>query len=136
MPAVEYTDRNQRALLWRRSGNDAYARQIVALESEEIWVIWDSKKTEMRAPDGKKINVDGQITTITDIEIGSIVWEGGLEDLRDSLPGTGTGTSTFDIPLTELFEVVAFDASYDLKGRVQARIAGIKRYSDTMPTQA
>lgn len=122
MPAPELDYRFQFAQLWERSGDDGYANPIIGAR-QQICVRWENRKAEMLSPTGQSIQVDAMVVVICDIPVGSIMWLGDTA----SLVGSG-------IPDEGLMIVVAFDNTPDVKGRVQRRVAGLKRYNDVLPT--
>lgn len=121
MPAPELDYRFQRAQLWERIGDDEHANPIISTRVE-LKVRWENKQIEMLTPSGQPIKIDALVIVVRDIKVGSIMWEGCEDDLPDDL-------ST----ITKLMEVVAFDNIPDVKGRIQRRTVGLKRYNDKIP---
>lgn len=135
MPAFETMDRRQYALLWERSGTNSYGEPTVSVGVElnptvsDGGVRWVHKSQLMLDPLGNTIQVDATVVVNRDVEIGSIMWEGGLDDV----PGTGTSGAP---PDGQLMEVVTKDRATDLKNRYTRRTLGLKRFNGTLPTVA
>jgi hypothetical protein len=136
MPAPERSYRRQKALLWEASGVGDDGRATVAGDFDEIDVRWVKKQTQMLDPQNTVVKVDATVVVGEAVPIGSILWEGSAEDLWASLPGTGTGTGTSYVPLSDLFEVVAYRETPDLKARWTRQVVGVNRYRGTMPSFA
>lgn len=127
MPALEQMDRNQIALLWVRTGTDDYGEHQVANEAVEISVRWNNKKHIVSLANGTPVTIDALVITDREIEVGSAMWLGSLDDL----PGTGTGSN----PETDLMEVVYCNVTKDLKGRNTRYSVGLKFSKDSLPQQ-
>lgn len=121
MPYPEQDYRFQKAQLWRRRGDDAYGVPLVSAR-EELTVRWENKQRQMLNPNGQPIAVDATVIVLCDVAMGSIMWEG----CDDDLPEDG-------VPTSGLMEVVAYDRTPDVKGRITRRRLGLKRYTDKLP---
>ena len=134
MPAPERSYRRQKAVYWQASGYADDGRHKRVQNAEELSVRWVKKQAEMLDPQGNTAKVDATVVVDRVMPIGSILWEGSLQDLWDALPGTGTGTGTSYVPTSDLFEVVSYRETPDLKGRVVRQVVGVNRDRDTMPS--
>jgi hypothetical protein len=122
MPAPESDYRFQTAQLWERVGTDEYGEPKVS-ERESLQVRWENKQRQMIGPNGQPVAVDATVIVTCDIANGSIMWLGCVDDLPDD-----------EIPLSNLMEVVAFDNTPDVKGRVFRKVVGLKRFNNRLPT--
>lgn len=122
MPAMELINRHQRAQLWRKVGVDEYNNTRVSAR-EELVVRWENKRIQTLDPKGQPIDIDAIVHSTCTIEDGSIMWEGCADDLPED-------TSNID----NLMEVVAFNHTPDIKGRVIRKTYALKRYTNRLPT--
>ena len=123
MPAPELDSRHQCAQLWRAVGVDDYSNVKVS-EREELKVRWENKSIEVVDPRGIPIKVDAVVHSICEIETDSIMWLGKADDLPEDEINT-------DIP--GLMQVVVYNYTPDIKGRVVRRTYGLVRYKDRLP---
>lgn len=130
MPAVEESYRRQKALLWAASGYDDYGRPKRDALSTELDVRWLYVKGRVVDPEGNNIQTDAQVVVAQEIVVGSLMWLGSLVDLAAELPGTGTGTDL--IPTSNLYEVVKYEYTPDIKGREFRRMVHLRRFTDTI----
>lgn len=126
MPPPAYAHLKQTALLWEKSGSDEYNEPRVG-PPEEVRCRWENRQTVMRSPAGEPMTVDATVVMVDDVELGSIMFEGGFDDV----PGTGTGTA--NVPEDGLMEIVTFETMYDLRGVVLSRRYGLVFFRDTFP---
>jgi hypothetical protein len=126
MPPIETDARFQKAVLWQMSGVDDYGEPRIDY-TEELSVRWEDRRTQMPDPLGNMITVDATAVVDKRIEMESLVWKGEV----DNLPGT-----SFTAELDELMVVVAYTEVPDVKGRFYRRTVGLKKYRDTLATQA
>lgn len=129
MPPPAYAYLNEDALLWAKAGVDDYGEPTVSFPVQ-IEVRWENRQTVMRNPQGDPITVDATVVAYEEIEVGSLMWEGGFDDV----PGSGTGSD--QVPESDLMEVVAFETMMDLRGIVQSRRYGLKFFRETAPRYA
>lgn len=120
--SVETTARHQWAVLWAASGLDTHGRQTVE-PPVEIQVRW--KHTQRMGSDarGNPVSIDAQVVVAQDVPMGSVMWEGKLDDL----PGTSY------VPESDVMEVVGQDTVPDIKGRNVHRVLSLSRSSDSLP---
>lgn len=122
MPAPELDSRYQCAQLWRAVGVDEYSNVKVS-PREELKVRWENKSIEITDPRGIPIRVDAYIHSICEIATDSIMWLGKFSDMP---------LETEDIP--GLMQVVVYNYTPDIKGRVVRRTYGLIRFKDRLPT--
>lgn len=123
MPKPETSFRRQWAVLWPAGGYDEFGQPTVG-EPQEIQVRWVNRQSRALSPEGNTITLDASVVTVEDIPVGSIMWEGTLDDWY------GIGSAGQD---SGLMEVVSADYTPDLKGRVWRKNLGLKFYKDTLP---
>lgn len=134
MPPFETAHRNQRALLWTMAGPGEDGRNRRSATSTELWVRWNNRQTQMLDPQNQVISVDATVVVNQEVDVGSVMWEGGQEDLEAALTGTATGNTL--VPTSLIFEVVARRVTKDIKGRNVRRTLGLKRWMNLMPASA
>lgn len=125
MPAPETTGRLQTMVLWEAHGTDDYG-QIAVLPPIELFVRWNTKRTESLDPLGNTVALDAVVIVDRKVTIGSIVWLGELADWL----GTGSGSGMND---SELHEVITYSETPDIRSRVRRRELGLRRYKDALP---
>lgn len=123
MPPPAYSHLNQTALMWPWLRIDRYNEVIVG-PPQELEVRWENVQRQMNNPQGQPISVDATVVAYEEIELGSIMWEGGFDDA----PGTGSGTGTSFRTEGGYMEVVAYETMYDLRGVVLSRRYGLAFY--------
>lgn len=126
MPAFETSDRVQKAVLWIPTGDNVYGQKVVGTNGVEINVRWVGKTAERLNPQGNTITLDATIITDRVIPIGSIIWQGSLDDIP--------GTATPRIPTSRFYEVKTMNSTGDIKNRFTRYEAGLMRYSDSFPS--
>lgn len=119
MPSPETNDRNQDAILWRRSGTDDYNRPVLSA-LEEIKVRFKLGNTKSVTKDGSVIGYDASMVTEETYPIDSIVWVGELKGMPESP--------------TPLYQIKSYREVTDVKGRETRYTAMLMRYTDTLPT--
>lgn len=114
------------ALVWAPESIGERGQRVVSAIPVEYRrkVRWLTNVAVIQDKAGNDIRTDGQLRIATELEIGSIVWDGLLDDL----PGTGTAA-----PTSGLLEVVADMSTDDLKGRNTCYMYGLQRYSGVLP---
>lgn len=126
MPAIEYVDRYQTAVLWPKTGNDRYGEPSFGPPIElapPYGVRWLTKKRDALDSQGNKVQVDGTVIVGQDIAVGSDMWLGTLASWYAS--------GSAGVP-DDLCWVVAFNTTPDLKGRETRRSVLVKRYKDSL----
>ena len=118
MPRLGRTNLNQKAVLWKAAGYDSYGEPTLDAP-QEIDCRWDQDRRENVSDQGTPIAIDATAVVEIDIPIGSIMRQGALEDLPDTLDS--------------LFKVVSFSSVPDIKGRVFVRDVSMQRYSESLP---
>lgn len=127
MPAPELSHRLKRAVLWATDGGaDVHGRPTVGAPVE-VMVRWLTNRRKMLDPQGNTVTVDGTAVVGRAVEPGSVMWLGSLDSWY------GVGSSGTDVGLCE---VVAYQDTPDLKGRVSTRTVGLKRSRDSLPEVA
>lgn len=122
---LEVMDLNQRAVLWEKTGVDAYGDDIVSPSPQEISVRWVPTKMIVKDPQGQPVQVDAVMTTGTSVALGSVCWLGELADL----PGTGTLSQ----PDNGLHQVVRLQWARDLRGVYTRNDYALSRLTDEVP---
>lgn len=118
MPGPERRDRLQKAVLWARSGTDAYGQPKVSA-AVEVMVRWNDKQRLVLDAQGNTVAMDATALILQDIDIGSILRLGALADLPASPDN--------------LMEVKVFNSTPDLKARNYQKEVGLVRWSNTLP---
>lgn len=132
MPPLETADRNDCALLWPRLGRtrrgEPRVGQLIELNPRNgTGVRWVQKVSAVTAPDGSTVTATVRVVVDREIPLHSIMWRGGADDL----PGTA------QLPEGNLFEVVRYNETGDLKGRAEntRRTVDLTPFNDTFPEQ-
>jgi hypothetical protein len=120
MPAPELNGRHQKAVLWEKVGLDNYGNPTLDASPVEIVVRWEEGRSESIDDNGNPIGVDAQVIVAQEIPVGSIMWRGALANLPN--------------PPTGLKQVISYNETPDIKGRVTFRKVSLVRYSETLPT--
>jgi hypothetical protein len=122
MPAPETAYRLQTAVYWAATGrSDPYGRPTVS-DPVEIEVRWVTRRMEAADVFGNKVALDAQVVAAQELALHSRLWLGELADWY------GTGSEGSD---DEVYEVVMFNATPDLKARVTRYEAGLARWQDS-----
>jgi hypothetical protein len=124
MPSPEHDFRHQIAVLWPAEGADAYGQTLVG-DPREIMVRWRFTRTESTDAQGNTVSLDASVQVDERVDAGSLMWLGRLADIP---PGT-----SFTETDAELYEVVNYHQTPDVKGREIKRSVGLRRYRDTLP---
>lgn len=124
MPVPEKDNRFQDALLWVVTGRDKYDQLIRSASPIELRVRWIRGRRTVRTQEGNTLNLDASAIVDREIELGSQMWLGGN---LDDLIGTGTGTQFVDETDPDLYEVVFYDYTKDIKGREIFHEVGLAR---------
>lgn len=135
MPAPELAFRRQKAVYWEAIGFDEYGQYKRQSFSIELSVRWKYGKADTVDANGNTVAVDAVVVVDRYIPVGSIFYDGSLDDLAGDVSGTGTGTDF--VPAANevtLYEVLTYAETPDLKNRWIRRTVGLRRLSDTMPT--
>lgn len=123
MPAPELIGRYQSAVLWPITSRDGYGQPVVDRDNPvELRVRWDGTRVERVDRDGNTIVIDATVITDRSIAIGSLLWQGSLDDL----PGTGL------VPEEDVMVVKFSDDQPDLKNRHVAHSVMLMKFKDTL----
>ena len=126
MPAFEQMDRHQTALYWSDAGSDTYGQMRVRA-AREIMVRWVFVRREIIDADGNKAQLDAEVVMNEQPTIGSLMWQGDLDDFN----GTGSGSAYGGV---ELYEVKVVEYTPDIKNRMIRWTAGLARHGSNLPT--
>lgn len=121
MPAPEWSDLYQVAVLWPWTGYDRFGQHMVG-PPVEIPVRWNTQRTEQVDAQGNTVTVDGTVIVDRYIDIGSHLWLGTLADWYGV--GSSSGGQSAD---DSLCEAKTFNEVPDLKNRFAFRTVGIMR---------
>ena len=124
MPAPEIFHRHQKAVLWAFDHYDDDGQPVVSSTAVEIDVRWEKTRREVVGPQGVPIATDATVAVDQDIAIGSLMWEGSINDI----PGTS------EVPESDLYQVINFQKVPDIKNRYIRRVVTLMRFNDTLPT--
>jgi len=116
---LETAHRNQKAVYLEATGLDTYGNRTVAT-AVEIDVRWQNVQQEIVDNHGDTQAIDAKIVVDRVVPLGSILWEGILDDYSAS-------TSV------DYVEVIGLQRAMDIKGRNVRRVLLCKRYNDTVP---
>lgn len=119
---METAYRRQTCVYWAKAGVDGHGEPLRAAPVE-LMVRWNDKQTQALDPQGHTVTVDATVVLNRAVTVGGLMWLGRLRDFA----GT-TGP--------RIMEVVTLDETPDLKNRVERRVAGVNRYSGTLPALA
>lgn len=122
MPYPEEAHRKQKALLWEADGYDLYGEEKVKAKVQ-LDVRWENGFKEVIDEQGNTIGVDATVVVDRDIPIGSVMWEGGLNDI----PGTAA------VPDGDFKRVMHATRVPDWKGQRYRRVVFLMRLSDELP---
>lgn len=124
---METADCYQTALLWEKVDETEYNEPIVRAPVE-ILVRWENRQAEALDKDGTTIVLDANVVVQQDIPIGSLMWEGSLNQWY----GVGTGSGSAG-EATQLYQVMTKRITPDIKNRYLRRTVGLRFFRDTMP---
>lgn len=128
MPPIEETDLLDTALLWRAIGYDSHGQRTFG-DPAEIRCRWLTNKHVVLDPKGSNIISDGVVVVDEDIDIGSLMWLGTLEDWNGMFGAVGSSA----VP-SDLMQVKSFKSTPDVRARVARREVGVMRYRDLPET--
>lgn len=128
MAPIETFHRHQKALYWQANGVDRFGNNKVDAKVE-LDVRWERESGDFIDPLGAVVAFDIRVVVNQAILEGSIMWEGGLDDLT-ALVGTA------DAPTGDFFRVIKYTFIPDIKNRHIRRLAYLMRHSDELPTLA
>lgn len=121
MPSNEESCRFQKAVLWPATGFDDYGKvSISTVTGVEIDVRWEDVQEETLDSNGNTVTTDARVVVDQDITVGSVMWQGALEDVAS--------------PPTNLKQVVSFGKIPDVKGRENRRVVRLIRFSNKLPS--
>lgn len=123
MPQMEVSYLPQDAVLWPATGVDDDGEVTVGAPVE-IRCRWVYKRMETLDRKGSTIALDALVVVDREVADNSLLWLGKLEDWY------GTGSAGVGVGLHQM---VTYSGTPDLKGRVQRRTLGLKRYKDRLP---
>jgi hypothetical protein len=119
MPPLEYADHYQDMVYWEAAGVDDYGKTVVT-SPIALKVRWETTYREVLTKEGARVTADMVIHTSRPLLVNSIVWRGK----SGSLPAEPT----------DLFEVLFYEETPDLKNRWINRVVYCRRYADSLPT--
>lgn len=119
--------RRQLAVLWPFVSHDENGEPLVG-DPVELTVRWEKGLSQEITPNTNPIAVTATIWVDREIENGSMMRIGSL----DEVTGTGTGTEAPPVP-DEILEVVDYQEIPDIKGRVFERVVLCQKYADGLP---
>jgi hypothetical protein len=130
MPPPERRNFHQMAVLWSYVRTSADGEPILA-QPVNLRCRWEEGQTEIPNADGTFLTVDATVSTIQNILLNSIIWEG--QYLPD---GTYQDPQkvVYKVPTIYLYEVVIRNRGKNVRGRVTRYEFGIRRYKDILPT--
>ncbi len=123
MPAQEIAFRRDKVLYWAKATPDRYGQAQVS-PPVEVVVRWDDKITLARDAQGNNRTLDAQIVAAREFLPGSLV----LHQTESYYLGTGS-----DVEPLELYEVITYDKTPDIKNRASAYVVGLARYRGNLP---
>lgn len=118
MVRLETASLKQKATLWPAGTESTSAGQKKVTAAVEIDVRWEDKEDDALDPKGEVIRIDATAIVKQDIEVGSLMWLGRKRDWSAGVT---------------LSEVVSFSKIPTIKGGRFRRVAGLRRFSDTLP---
>jgi len=116
--SVETCGLLQDAVLWLIEGTDTYGRKKVGLP-EQIAVRWEKGLVLNLLPTSSSEQVESTVFVDREIPIGSLMWEGALDDLPD--------------PLTDMRKVEHVKKIPDIKNRHTRHVVLLTRYHGDPP---
>lgn len=119
MTRPEMTGRYQKALMWPVIGTDRYG-QVRVGAPVELRVRWDWGRKEVLGQDGSSQSADATVIVDRRIQVGSLMWLGGLNDL----PGTA------QMAETDIMQVITYKGVKDVKGRSEAHSVDVMRFHE------
>lgn len=123
MPAFEYLDNVEDAVLWRKTGADEYNVSTFSA-AEDIKCAWVNKRREITDARGNVVATDVQLGTCETLAVGDVLWRGCVDDIA--------GTGSDPAPEGGLMTVVVVNDCKDLKGRITGREYSLMRFVDPL----
>jgi len=124
MPAMELIGRLQKAIFWEAGGYD-HDGEITVAAAVEIDVRWQVGKRRSAGPKDDTVSYDAELVVDRVITVGSVVWKGSMDDLNDLADPTAP---------TDLYDVVDYTETSDIKNRNVRRTVLLMRRSDDLPS--
>jgi hypothetical protein len=118
MPLMERLSLTDRAVLFAADALDGYGRFTVTT-GVEINVRWEDVRQESSDPQNTVESVPATAFVDRVITVGSVLWHGRLVDLPASP--------------TNLYKVVGYNGTPDIKGRITSHTVTLIRYNNTLP---
>lgn len=122
MPNIESQDRPHQVVYWAAGTPGNYGKVTVE-QPVQLDVRWRAVKANPKSAQSQSENITATATVNQDTPVNGLMWRGKLTELPTDL-------ST----LTELYEIVSFTSTPDIKGRFYHREASLRRYRNTLPT--
>lgn len=131
MPHPEVSGLLQTACYWAVVPNsfDSYGEHKRASTFVELPVRWTDSKDEIGDSQADPISYDATAVVKQDVGIGSVLWLGTQAELEAAVGGSGNGI----VPTSDIFVVIGFKRSPDIKNRKRMRTVMLKRSSNAMP---
>jgi hypothetical protein len=125
MALLETSGLHQDAVLWRLKSLDARGQKRLSVpESMKVrWTEHEGVGVGGVGVEGGTNPIDATAVVDRDITIGSIMWQGRLEEWNPTLP-------------QDLLEVVGRTSTPDVKGRQFYRTVTLRRYKSKLPLLA
>lgn len=118
MPSIETFHRHQKAVLWTRAGTTEFNEPAFSTPIE-LDVRWEWTQEESLDEAGSPIIVEAMVVVDREIQEGSLMWLGELEDWY------GTGSAGDD---DYRMRVLRYNEVPDLKGRNYRRTVALVRF--------
>lgn len=113
----------QKAVLWTASGFDENGQPTVGATPTQVCCRWNRVRRQARDPKGNPITITAEVVVKQDVEPGSIMYEGSLEQYQAETSGQAP-----------LLEVVTFNHTPDLKNRAKYRQLSLMAYRGSLPS--
>jgi hypothetical protein len=118
MPLMERLSLTDRAVLFAADTLDGYGRFTVTT-GVEISVRWEDARQESGDPQNMVESIPATVFVDQVVTVGSLLWHGRLVDLPASP--------------TNLYKVVGYNGTPDIKGRITSHVVTLTRYNNTLP---
>lgn len=119
MPAQEVAFLFDSAVVWEMAGVDR-DNEVTVLTPYEVRARWEAgPSTKVVDQAGQLVRTDGSVYIEEDLPLGSILWNGIIEDLAS--------------PPVDLFRIVATDHVIDIRGITTQRSYSLVRFHNTLP---
>ena len=122
MPSLAKRQLKQHAVYWAKGTPDSYGQPTVSA-GIAIKVRWELSSGETLNATDDRVATVGTVVVDRDINEGSILWEGELDDHV-------SGTSK------NYYRVIAFSKIPNIKGKNPRRVVTLQRHGDSLPTIA